>query len=152
MFKIRKKDIEEIILVGGSSRMPKVEEIMNEYFGEKIRICKSINPDEVVAYGATLQAAYSMKVDSMDDILINDVIPYNIGLASVKGNSFDAFDKLIEKGTNIPYEIEKKYSAYRDNQSSALIEVYEGNNTLCMNNRLLGKTILRNIKNKGWCA
>ena len=142
---LEKEDIDEIVLVGGSTRIPKVEDKLKEYFGEKKKICKSINPDEVVAYGATLQAAISMKVEAMNDILINDVCSHSLGIAVMRGNEKDIFDKLIENGTNIPFEFEKDYTTGYDDQQSVLIEIFEGENEFCRNNRLLGKFNLNNI-------
>lgn len=142
---LEKEDIDEIVLVGGSTRIPKVEEKLKEFFGERKKICKSINPDEVVAYGATLQAAVSMKVEAMNDILINDVCSHSLGIAIMREGEKDIFDKLIENGTNIPYEFENDYTTAYDDQKSVLIEIFEGENEFCRNNRLLGKFTLNNI-------
>lgn len=142
---LEKEDIDEIVLVGGSTRIPKVEEKLKEFFGERKKICKSINPDEVVAYGATLQAAVSMKVEAMNDILINDVCSHSLGIAFMREGEKDIFDKLIENGTNIPYEFENDYTTAYDDQKSVLIEIFEGENEFCRNNRLLGKFTLNNI-------
>ena len=142
---LEKEDIDEIVLVGGSTRIPKVEEKLKEFFGEKKKFCKSINPDEVVAYGATLQAAISMNEKAIKDVLINDVCSHSLGIAIVRGGQNDIFDKLIENGTNIPYEYEEEYTTHYDNQTSVLIQIYEGENEFCRNNRLLGKFNLNNI-------
>ena len=142
---MEKEEIDEILLVGGSTRIPRIEKEILDFFGEEKKICKSINPDEVVAYGATLQAANSMKAEAMRDILINDVCSHSIGVAIIKGINSDYFNKMIENGTNIPYEIEQEYTTYHDNQSSALIQIFEGENEFCRNNRLLGKFRLENI-------
>ena len=142
---LEKDDIDEVVLVGGSTRIPKVEEKLKEFFGEKKKFCKSINPDEVVAYGATLQAAISMKVEAMNDILINDVCSHSLGIAVMRDGEKDIFDKLIENGTNIPYEFEKDYTTAYDDQTRVLIEIFEGENEFCRNNRLLGKFTLNNI-------
>ena len=142
---LEKDDIDEVVLVGGSTRIPKVEEKLKEFFGEKKKFCKSINPDEVVAYGATLQAAISMKVEAMNDILINDVCSHSLGIAVMRDGEKDIFDKLIENGTNIPYEFESDYTTAYDDQTRVLIEIFEGENEFCRNNRLLGKFTLNNI-------
>ena len=142
-----KDEIDEIVLVGGSTRIPKVEEKIKDFFGNNKKICKSINPDEVVAYGATLQAAISMNVEALNDILINDVCSHSLGIAVIRDNVNDIFDKLIENGTNIPYEYENNYTTVYDNQTSVLIQIYEGENEFCRNNRLLGKFELTNITN-----
>ena len=142
---LNEKDIDEIVLVGGSTRIPKVEEMIKEFFGGDKKICKSINPDEVVAYGATLQAAISMNVEAVSDVLINDVCSHSLGIAVVRNNKNDIFDKLIENGTNIPYEFENEYTTLYDNQTSVLIQIFEGEKKFCRNNRLLGKFYLNNI-------
>lgn len=142
---LNKKDIDEIVFVGGSTRIPKVEEMIKEFFGGDKKICKSINPDEVVAYGATLQAAISMNVEAVSDVLINDVCSHSLGIAVVRNNKNDIFDKLIENGTNIPYEFENEYTTLYDNQTSVLIQIFEGEKKFCRNNRLLGKFYLNNI-------
>lgn len=150
---LQKKDIDEILLVGCSTRIPKIEKDLLEFFGNNVQICKSINPDEVVAYGASLQAAISMNVEIMDDVLINDICSHSLGLAVIKGSKFDVFDKMIKNGTNIPYEIEKEYSTHYDYQENALIRIYEGENEFCYNNRLQGKFTLNNItKAKKKCS
>ena len=142
---LEKEDIEEIILVGGSTRIPKVEEKLLEFFGGNKKICKSINPDEVVAYGATIQAAISMNEEAVNDVLINDVCSHSLGISIMRGNEKDIFHKLIENGTNIPYEFENIFTTTYDNQKSVAIEIFEGENEFCRNNRLLGKFILQNI-------
>ena len=142
---LNKKDIDEIVLVGGSTRIPKVEEMIKEFFGKNKKICKSINPDEVVAYGATLQAAISMNVEAVSDVLINDVCSHSLGIAVVRNNKNDIFDKLIENGTNIPYEFENEYTTLYDNQTSVLIQIFEGENEFCRNNILLDQFYLNNI-------
>ena len=142
---LNKKDIDEIVLVGGSTRIPKVEEMIKEFFGKNKKICKSINPDEVVAYGATLQAAISMNVEAVSDILINDVCSHSLGVAVVRNDMNDIFDKLIENGTNIPYEFENVYTTRYDNQTSVLIQIFEGENEFCRNNILLDQFYLNNI-------
>lgn len=150
--KLGKKDIDEIVLVGGSTRIPKVEETIKNFFGGKKKICKSINPDEVVAYGATLQAAISMKVEAVSNVLVNDVCSHSIGISIWKGKEKGLFDKLIENATHIPYEVESTYSTAYDNQKSVLIEIYEGENKYCQHNRLLGKFILTNITKAKKCV
>ena len=144
--KLEKKDIEEVLFVGGSSRIPKIEEIVREYFGKDIKICKSINPDEIVAYGATLQAAISLKADKVNDVLINDICSHSIGIKVYKRNEFDKdFSEMIENGTNIPFEVEKEYTTAFDDQKEVSIQIFEGEDESCINNRLLGKFQLSGI-------
>ena len=144
--KLDKKDIEEVLFVGGSSRIPKIEEIVREYFGKNIKICKSINPDEIVAYGATLQAAIVLRADKVNDVLINDICSHSIGIKLYRENEFAPdFSKMIENGTNIPFEVENDYTTAFDNQKEVLIQIFEGEDDLCMNNRLLGKFNLTGI-------
>ena len=124
--KIKKEDIDEILLVGGSTRIPKIKEILKSesYFGNKIIINDTINPDEVVAYGATLQAAISMKKPAMEDILINEICPHSIGLGIIdKKNKERICDILIVKGTNIPFEKEKEYTTFNDYQKYVSIKI-----------------------------
>lgn len=144
-----KDEIDEIVLVGGSTRISKVEEKIKNFFVKKKKknICKSINPDEVVAYGATLQVAISMNVEALNDILINDVCSHSLGIAVMRDNVNDIFDKLIENGTYIPYEYENDYTTVYDNQTSVSIQIYEDENEFCQKNTLLGKFQLTNIIN-----
>ena len=144
--KIEKKDIEEVLFVGGSSRIPKMEEIVREFFGKDIKICKSINPDEIVAYGATLQAAIVLRAEKVNDVLINDICSHSIGIKVFRPNDTDPdFSELIENGTNIPFEVEKEYTTAYDNQEDVLIQIFEGEEELCIKNRLLGKFTLSGI-------
>ena len=146
--KIKKEDIDEILLVGGSTRIPKIKEILKSksYFGKKIIINDTINPDEVVAYGATLQAAISMKKPAMEDILINEICPHSIGIEVVdKKYKENICDILIEKGTNIPFEKEHQYTTIKDYQKCVSINIYEGEHLFCKDNRLLGQFKLNNI-------
>ena len=142
---VEKKDIDEILLAGGSTRIPKIKKILKEYFGSKIIINDRINPDEVVAYGATLQAAMTMKKPAMEDVLINEICPHSIGLKINRDKEVDIFDSFIEKGTNIPFETEKNYTTNYDYQKYVSIDIYEGENYYCKDNRLLGHFELHNI-------
>lgn len=144
--KIKEGDINEILLAVGSTRIPKIKEILKSYFGEKIIINDTINPDEVVAYGATLQVSISMKKPAMEDILINEITPHSIGIGIInEKNKEDICDILIEKGTNIPFESERDYTTIIDYQKYAEIKIYEGENLFCKDNRLLGYFELHNI-------
>lgn len=143
---LEKNDIEEVVFVGGSSRIPKVEEIVRNYFGNKIKICKSINPDEIVAYGATLQAAICLRVDKVSNVLINDICSHSLGIMVDRGEGHhDDFFEMIKNGTNIPYEVEKEFTTVHDEQKEVCFQIFEGENEFCRNNRLLGKFILSGI-------
>jgi len=143
---LEKEEIDEIIFVGGSSRIPKLEEIVRNFFGKKIKICKSINPDEIVAYGATLQAAISLRADKVKDILINDICSHSLGILVYRGDEhYDDFFQMIKNGTNIPFEIGKNFTTVNDYKKEILFQIFEGENELCRNNRLLGKFTLTGI-------
>ena len=143
--KLNKYDIDEVLLVGGSTRMPKIEEKLKDFFGNKILIEKSYNPDELVAYGATLQAAKCMNCTAIDDVMLNDICSHSVGI-EIKGEVFnDEFSLIIKNGENIPFSSERDYTTTHDYQRSALIQVFEGENSLCRNNRLLGSFYINNI-------
>ena len=116
------------MLVGGSTLIPKIKEIISDYFGEKIKINDSINPDEVVAYGATLQDAICMKEKSLKKVIIHDLLSHSLG-TNIIGNDVNEEsidDILIKKGTVIPFKKEKVYFTVSDYQNSVSIQVYEG--------------------------
>lgn len=140
-----KYDIEEVLLVGGSTRMPKIEEIIKKFFGNKIKIQKNLNPDEIVAYGATLQAAKIMNCTTLENVYINDICSHSLGIA-IKGEVFDyKFSRIIKNGEDIPTSSEQNYTTAYDYQSSVLIQIFEGENSLCKNNRFLGSFNIENI-------
>ena len=143
----KKEDINEILLVGGSTRIPKIKEIISDYFGEKIKINDSINPDEVVAYGATLQAAICMKEKSLKEVIIYEVLSHSIGTDIIENdvNEEPIVDILIKKGNVIPFKKGKVYSTVSDYQTSVSIQVYEGENKFCKDNTCLGGFYLNNI-------
>jgi len=143
--KFTKKDINEILLVGGSSKIPKIKKILKSLFGNKIIINDRINPDEIVAYIATLQAAILMKEPALEDILINEICAHSFGTDIINEKGESICDTLIKKGTNIPFEMEEEYTTAIDNQEGMSIEIYEGENFYCKDNRLLDQFILENI-------
>ncbi len=130
-------EIDEVVLVGGMTRMPKIQEVVKEFFGKDPH--KGVNPDEVVAMGAAIQAGVLQ--GDVKDVLLLDVTPLSLGIETLGG----VFDRLIERNTTIPTKKQKVYSTAEDNQNAVTIRVFQGEREMAADNKVLGQFDLAGI-------
>jgi len=142
--KMAKSDIDEVVLVGGSTRIPKVQQLLSNFFNGK-ELNQEINPDEAVAYGATVQGGILSGEggDSVKDVLLLDVAPLSMGVELEDG----LMSKIIERNTVIPTKKTQEYTTVQDNQAQVNFQIYEGERSVAKNNHLLGSFTLENIPN-----
>ncbi|XP_074263858.1 heat shock 70 kDa protein 18-like [Silene latifolia] len=138
--KMEKSDVHDVVLVGGSTRIPKIQQLLQDFFGGK-ELCRSINPDEAVAHGAAVQAALLTGGVDQKDIVLVDVTPLSLGIKLYGGN----MNVIVPRNTTIPTRKVDRVSTALDSQTSASFQVYEGERLVAKDNNFLGKFALSGI-------
>jgi molecular chaperone DnaK len=137
---IKPKDLAEVVLVGGMTRMAKVQELVGEFFGREP--CKGVHPDEVVAMGACIQGAALVDAAAAPDMLLLDVTPHSLGIMVAGGH----FHRLIDRNTTVPTAKSHTFTTVRDDQTSVKIVVFQGESERAEENELLGEFVLSGLR------
>ena len=137
--KVSAGDVDEVLVVGGSTRIPLVQQLVKDIFGKEPN--RSVNPDEVVALGAAIQGGILAGDENLNEVLLLDVTPLSLGIETLGG----VFTKLIERNTTIPTTKKETFSTAADNQTSVEIKVYQGEREMARDNRLLGSFLLEGM-------